>query len=49
MRKRGEKNVSLRSRSEDKKQKQIPGRKAEDTYAVRLEGRRMEGFISLLI
>jgi hypothetical protein len=31
-----------------KRQKQIPGRKVEDTYAVRVEGRSMEGFISLL-
>jgi hypothetical protein len=47
-RKSGEKKVSLQSRSEDQKQKQIPGRKDEDTYAVRVEGRSMEGFISLL-
>jgi hypothetical protein len=33
---------------EDQKQKQIPRRKVEDTYEVRVEGRSMEGFISLL-
>jgi hypothetical protein len=38
--------VSLQSRSEDQKQKQSPRRKVEDTYAVRVEGRSKEGFIS---
>jgi hypothetical protein len=38
----------MQSISEDQKQKQIPRRKAEDTYALRVEGRSMEGFISLL-
>jgi ribosomal protein S30 len=40
------KKVSLQSRSEDQKQKQSPRRKNEDTYAVRVEGRSKEGFIS---
>jgi hypothetical protein len=41
MRNSGEKNVSLQSRSKDQKQKHIPRRKVEDTYAVRVEGRSM--------
>jgi hypothetical protein len=40
------KKVSLQSRSEDQKQKQSPRRKTEDTYAVWVEGRSKEGFIS---
>jgi ribosomal protein S30 len=32
--------------SPDQKQKQSPRRKDEDTYAVRVEGRSKEGFIS---
>jgi hypothetical protein len=37
MRKSGDKKVSLQSRKEDQKLKQIPGRKA-NTYALRVVG-----------
>jgi hypothetical protein len=40
------KKVSLQSTSEDQKQKQSPKRKTDDTYAVRVEGKSKEGFIS---
>ena len=40
------KKASLQSISEDQKKKKIPRRKAEDNYAVRVEGRSKEGFIS---
>ena len=38
--------MSLQSISEDQKKKQIPRRKVEDIYAVRVQGRSTEGFIS---
>ena len=38
--------VSLQSRSEYQKKKKSSRRKTDDTYVVRVEGRRKEGFIS---
>jgi len=40
------KKVYLHSKSRYQKKKQIPRRKTEDTYEIRVEGRSKEGFIS---